>query len=400
LPPIFANLFCMRVLITNYSSASQTILKAVMIKLGHKVEVVSDGEAALESLLLPAGPKLAILDSFLPKINGFEICKRLKASPEANVTVILMTQENDRTEVLKALDAGADDYLQKPFDATEVLARFRILERETARRQQLQEQIAASSTAGFPANEGAPEPKAKTKKLFTDNHKGLNELNAFSHFENLIVKVLADMGLGEAKMLEDNDTLIQPECSILSVVVLHEKKAWMDIVLEMDRASAQTLFKTMTGGVEESREELSDMAGEAMNIIMGGIKSALQEGYLDVITPVIPFKVPAAKREKFSFISTECSKHVFALPGMTLRLTLFPHVTSVVTKILDDVTVRDVAVEQVKLPGDPKMMLLNKGTMVSDNHLRRLREMTGCGFIKVKFDMVAPSQISACTVKV
>ncbi|MDD5348814.1 MAG: response regulator [Chthoniobacteraceae bacterium] len=395
----------MRVLITNYSSASQTVLKAVMIKLGHKVEVVGDGKAALASLELPAGPKLAILDSYLPGMDGFEVCRKIKAAPDSKVSVILMTRENDRTEVLKALDAGADDYLQKPFDATELTARLRILDRESAKRQQLAEQAAGGGAAAPEADgsseaPGSPRAKEKTRKLFTDNMQDLNTLGAFSHFENLMTKVFADMGLGEASVLDADNTAIDAEFSILSVLVLPEKTAWLDIVLEMDRASAHALFKTMTGSPEESRDELVDMAGEALNMIMGAIKSALQEGYIDVLTPVIPFKVPPEKREKFSFISTECSQHAFSLPGITMRVTIFPHITSVVTKTLDDIKVRDVTISPVKLPGSPKLLLLNKGTMVNDNHLRRLREMTGCGFIKVKFDMISPSQISACTVKV
>jgi len=397
----------MRVLITNYSSSSQTVLKAVMIKLGHKVEVVGDGKAALASLLNPAGPKLAILDSYLPGMDGFEVCQQIKDSPDAKVTVILMTKEGDRTEILKALDAGADDYLAKPFDSTDLTARLRIMERETAVRQQLADQIAAGGAAVGDANGASPASanqsvimaEKKVRKLFTDKHKQLNEMGAFSSFEQLMVKVLAEMGLGEATPLDADNASIQSEISILSVIVVPEKDAWVDVVLEMDRPSAQTLFKVMTGGVEESRDELVDMAGEALNIIQGAIKTSLQDGYLDVLTPVIPFRVTAEKRNKFSFISTEHSQHAYSLPGMTVRITLFPHFTSVVTKSLDDIRIRDVVTEPVKLPGSPKLVLLNKGTMVNDNHIRRLREMTGCGFIKVKFDMVGPSEISVSAVK-
>lgn len=384
----------MRVLISNYSSESQTILKAVMIKFGHKVEVVANGKDALAALQGPMPPKLAILDTYLPGMDGFEICRTIKGAPDSTVSLILMTKENDRTEVLKALDAGADNYLQKPFDVTELTARLIMLERIENDRQHLLDRIAAieSGSSDAPA-------KKKPQKLFTDIHEALNEIAAFAYFEDVLVKAFDKMGLGEAKPMDATSTTINAEFSMLTVLVLPAKQAWVDVLLEMDHPSAQALYKAMTGAAEESRDELVDMGGEALNMIMGAIKTALQDGYLDVLTPVIPFKVAPEKREKFPFISTEQSVHVFELPDMVFRITLFPHVTSVVSKELDDIEIREVLTNPVMLPGTPPIALLNKGTMVTESHLRRLREMTGYGFVKVKFDMISPSQITASTVK-
>lgn len=376
-----------------------------MIKLGYKLRVVSDGRTALASLENRAGPRMAILDSCMPDIDGFEVCRRIKETAGSRVSIILMTRENDRTEVLKALEAGADDYLQKPFDGTELQARLQIMAKRAYELQRAMELIpkgasADSKSALSDDNYDEDEEALEPRKIFTEKHKELNELKAFNEFEILMTKVFADMGLGKAKLMKGDDSLINTEFSILSVVVVPKKNAWVDILLEMDGPSAQALFKKMTGGTEESRDELVDMAGEALNIIQGGLKNALQNGFLDVITPVIPFRVSPDKREKFADISTEFSQHVFALEDMKLKVTLFPHYSSVVTKSLDDLRIRDVSTETVNLPGSPKLLLLNKGIMVTDNHIRRLREMTGCGFIKVKFDMVGPSEISTCAVKV
>jgi DNA-binding response OmpR family regulator len=97
---------------------------------GHLAEIAADGEAGLE-LARHSSFDLVILDVMLPKIDGFEVCRRLRASKNETPILMLTAREtvNDR---VKGLDAGADDYLTKPFALDELLARVRALGRRRA----------------------------------------------------------------------------------------------------------------------------------------------------------------------------------------------------------------------------------------------------------------------------
>jgi CheY-like chemotaxis protein len=403
----------MKVLITNFSSTSQTVLKAVMIKLGHQMEVVGDGKAALAALQRADGPRMAIIDSNLPGINGFDVCRSMKAAAEVDpeLYIILMTGQNDRTEVMKALDARADDYLQKPFDVTEVSARMRIASRMLKRQREFLFSAASlrsvstigGNTGDTAANGGAPPHGADGKNgtatpvaaasAFTGKHKALNSLSTFTNCEELLVKAVAEMGLGDATHLKTGGA-VNPELSIFSVVALPQKGIWLDMVLEMDFESAGAIFKAMTGMEEASMEDSLDIAGEIQNIFQGTIKSALQDEHLDVLTPVIPVRIPAAKRASILKSAPECRESIFSLPGAVLRVMLFPHDAPVTKKSFHDVKLRDVVVAPVNYPGDAKLTLLNKGIMMNDHHIQKLREMAEYGSVNMKLDMIAPSEIS------
>ena len=90
---------------------------------GFRVRVAVTGEEAL-NLILGGPPSLILLDLNLPGMNGFEICRRLRAeSPTAKVPILMLTARADETDKVLGLNMGADDYITKPFSMRELLAR-------------------------------------------------------------------------------------------------------------------------------------------------------------------------------------------------------------------------------------------------------------------------------------
>jgi len=97
---------------------------------GFDIEAVHDGAAGLERAL--SGKfDLAVLDVMLPKMNGFDVLRNLRAS--SKVPVLMLTARGDDTERIVGLEIGADDYLPKPFNPRELVARLRAILRRTAR---------------------------------------------------------------------------------------------------------------------------------------------------------------------------------------------------------------------------------------------------------------------------
>lgn len=91
---------------------------------GYRVEDAMDGKQALEKIEALA-PALVILDIMLPEIDGFEVCRRVRA--ESDVPIIMLTARDDDVDKIVGLELGADDYVTKPFNARELVARAKAI---------------------------------------------------------------------------------------------------------------------------------------------------------------------------------------------------------------------------------------------------------------------------------
>jgi two-component system, OmpR family, phosphate regulon response regulator PhoB len=113
------------VLLVEDDDAISMLLRYNLEKDGYEIGLAMDGE---EALLMASErlPDLVILDWMLPKVPGIEVCRRLRAKPDArNIPIIMLTARGEETDRIRGLDTGADDYITKPFSTTELLARVR-----------------------------------------------------------------------------------------------------------------------------------------------------------------------------------------------------------------------------------------------------------------------------------
>ena len=117
----------MRILIAEDDPVSRRVLTVTLEKFGYEVELAKDGAEAWAALQRADASTMAILDWMMPEVDGVEICRRVRALPTATPPyLILLTARSGKADVVAGLDAGANDYLAKPFDNTELRARVRV----------------------------------------------------------------------------------------------------------------------------------------------------------------------------------------------------------------------------------------------------------------------------------
>jgi two-component system response regulator MprA len=118
-----------RILVIEDEDSIVQFLERGLIYEGYQVSVAKDGEEGLR-LARDKPPDLVILDWMLPGLDGLEVCQRLRAA--GDVPILMLTAKGEVADRVRGLDAGADDYLVKPFSFDELLARMRALFRRAA----------------------------------------------------------------------------------------------------------------------------------------------------------------------------------------------------------------------------------------------------------------------------
>jgi len=120
----------MKILITEDDRTSRWALEAILKKAGYEVIAASNGKEAWQVMQGEDPAPLAIVDWMMPEMNGVEFCRKVRESAVLSSTyIILLTSKRQKDDFVTGLDSGADDFIRKPFDRDEFLARLRAAER-------------------------------------------------------------------------------------------------------------------------------------------------------------------------------------------------------------------------------------------------------------------------------
>ena len=115
----------MRVLAAEDNPVFQSMLKTMLTKWGYQAVVARSGTEAWRILQSPDAPRLAVLDWMMPGMDGVEICRAIRvANREPYIYILLLTARTESQDLIEGMDAGADDYLTKPFNAHELRVRL------------------------------------------------------------------------------------------------------------------------------------------------------------------------------------------------------------------------------------------------------------------------------------
>ncbi len=123
-----------KILVADDESNILDVVELYLLREGFKVIRATDGTTAL-ALYTAEKPDLVLLDVMLPKMDGMEVLRRLRAQPELTVPIILLTSKSQEEDKLTGLESGADDYITKPFSPRELVARVKVALRRVQEQQ-------------------------------------------------------------------------------------------------------------------------------------------------------------------------------------------------------------------------------------------------------------------------
>ena len=136
------------ILIADDDAMARRLLEGVLLEWGYEVLVTGDGLEAARILTSEDPPPVAILDWAMPGMTGVDVCRRVRETPSASTLyLLLLTARGEQDDVVAALEAGADDFVVKPFHPSELRARVRVGERIARLQRSLAARVAALERA-------------------------------------------------------------------------------------------------------------------------------------------------------------------------------------------------------------------------------------------------------------
>lgn len=399
----------MKVLVADDDALIRRLLFALLNKLGHEVEQVEDGHAAWKALDVPLPPSMAIMDWVMPGMNGVDVCRKLRASPgKLRPYVLLLSAKAEKQDVISGLDAGADDYLIKPFDPMSLLARLRVAQRIISYQEDLQRHISGMEILlhrhnllgemyGKQHRQTEPAPAIPARSdLESPAAPGqpIKELVSSEQMAQMIASSIAEVGLGKPAVTVAPEAIKQDGESFTAwaPLVLLNQGIWMDLLLEAGQHSAVAMFEALLGRIPVSERELLDFLAETFNLICTSIRAAFIARGLPALTPIISRSTRTElfnlKAPTFSLVN----HHHIRLPQILAGITVISQPAPVQRKSLGQLRSFDILSENLPSPSAKEVFLLNQGVVLNERYIEKLSSLAGPSAHSMRVPVVEPSR--------
>ncbi|MGF1484605.1 MAG: response regulator transcription factor [Opitutales bacterium] len=410
----------MKILLADDDPISLKTIREFLGKAGHRVEVCENGEQALGILMGDGAPQLALLDWMMPGMSGLEVCQQISRRPNrGDRYVIILSGRNRKKDIAEGLLAGADDYLVKPVDLTELVARVRVAERTLSAHnelrhhiEQLERLVRRHNLLGELAVRNVGNPLAKPSRPKTEPAQSqpaktastlspaVGNLHGILVFGQLFQETFAGMGVEASLQLPAEDALPEPVEPPVYVawtpILLPRQNAWLDVLVETTAAGAKTIadriFKGSMQRVTNAPFDAVtlDAFAEAAGMGVAKVRAQLEEDHVPSHMPII---TRAAKFETAPLRRLPNARMVRQLDvlGCPVTLNVFEYRTPDILKTLLELIEMDVLTAAPKVLKNGSESPLQPWEAMTGPVINRARRWTEDGLIEDAFHVMQPS---------
>ncbi len=368
----------MKILVADDEPTVLRIMRAFLEKHRFEVETVDCGRKAIDALTAEGGPSVAIIDWMMPDLTGPQVCTQLRQTRlRIRPYLLILTSKNTEADLAAGLDAGADDFVTKPFKSSEMLARLRVAERMieyehevrqriedleqlVERHELLGEMIARSGQASAPAIPAA----RSAAPVLAPSPLPPEEL------ETLARRALQDLGLRP-----DTVTRLSPPAAGAPVTyaawtafLRPQGQRWTDLVLEAEAQAVSTIF-TRTLERAPGASQCQSFLVEALTVVASALRSNLQSHGVELLAPFLARGQQINRAASTPPIPAESVSFVFDFAGSAITLSVVDRPCPVVRKPSHDLCPGEI-LAQAYPPGVP---LLGRGIVLNERFVAKLQ---------------------------
>jgi CheY-like chemotaxis protein len=375
----------LKILVADDEPVARKVLTAFLEKEKYAVIVAEDGNAALKIMLAADAPPIAILDWMMPGLSGLQVAKGIRsATLKTRPYLMMVSAKTARHDITAALDAGADDYISKPFNPGELMVRLRVARRLVDHQLELQAHIAqlellaqrynllgeivaahgaksrSSTSSAAPAEPSSPTPVAGP---------------TLERIDAIMVRTIGDLGLGKAAVaqIEAPPTHRAAAFTSWAGLVFTKEQVWVDLLLEVDQQAAAIMFQRMLKRVPGSVRETLDFLAETHTIFSAAFKADFQAKGVEIITPILSRALRTGEaHHRVLPVPAERETRTYALPGFAIRLTIVRHPGCVEMKTAGQLGEQDILAEPFPPPEVSDLPLLSQGVILSERFIEKL----------------------------
>lgn len=405
-----------RVLLAEDSSAAQRIILNALQGEGYSVECYRDGLEAFQAILRPDSPDLIILDWAMPGMNGLEICEKVvQTGLNEEKYIIILSATSDKQSIARILHAGANDYVTKPMNREELLARMKVAQRQLdlihelrAKTEELRSYIRKHrmlrqfTGSGAPGSEDSRSANLPLTGQITDTKaapmRAALSLPAVRHFEKAFLKVLEQFKLGgalsEAKALEEAD-LDARRHKLFSWACLYlpNLELWLDLILETTHGAAEDIARHALRKNIPVESEVIDLFSEIVTLGLDALKKQITETGNDVETPFSSYALLLGNRAALMgnlphWITWQM--HIIDGPA---RLHLLPSIGKVETVDAGSLQPGFLLMKDITPPGPVDNVLMPRLSVINPQNLKTIHRWASFNAISRDFAILRPSTI-------
>lgn len=392
----------MKVLVVDDDVIARKVLGAFLKQSNYDMSIVEDGQSAFRALTAPDAPLVAIIDWMMPDISGPELCGKLRQHDFAVQPYLLMLSgRKEKADIATALDAGADDFISKPFNIQEMQARLRVATRSVQRQldlllqvNQLRAELEKSRTV---ATAPAPAPAALSVGDETVSLPVEPQRSGMALLEDYQIDIIVAGALRHAGQVHTPRRLARADESLPRLawasILLTKEETWVDLFVETNLPSGKALLAQARGTPSQQRDPF-DYCATFQTSLRDSLASVLRAMGCELRTP---FHTVAIRdhRRTLPLGEARIGRHPYRVGDAEFTFAFVEHACPLREKTTGQLQLCDVLAQPYPPASTHGVPLLRAGVVLKEQFIAKLQDFAAATSTEVPPVLVhTPSPIA------